>query len=117
MLEPSAVAEQESCNQQFLRFCEQHCPSLDAEVVWKEFSRALHSAIHVTGANLYHLLADGTLERDVDWLASFLSKFNGEEEKEGLRNVLEAFLHQPIVIAVTRFFGCFLPTSLLRHHN
>lgn len=85
-----AVQEQEACQAQFLAACEQFCPDLDAEKVWADFSKALLSAIHVTGANLFHLLADGNLERDVDWLTNFLSKFD-RQHKEGLRKLLSVF--------------------------
>lgn len=63
---------------------------LDSSVVWAEFMKALVSAIEVTGANLYHLLADGNLMREVDWLAAFLSKFEVQHQ-EGLKQVLAAF--------------------------
>jgi hypothetical protein len=85
-----AVQEQEACQVQFLATCETFCPELDGVKVWTEFGKALLSAIHVTGANLFHLLADGNLERDVDWLAEFLSKFD-RQHREGLRKVLSAF--------------------------
>lgn len=85
-----AVREQDACHAQFLSSCALACPDLNADQVWAEFGTALLGAIHVTGANLFHLLADGNLEREVDWLAEFLSKFDGQH-REGLRKLLAAF--------------------------
>jgi hypothetical protein len=85
-----ATTEQETCRTEFLRACAQHCPNLDGGKVWGEFTKALIGAIQVTGANLFHLLADGNLERDVDWFAEFLSKFD-HEDQVGLRHILVAF--------------------------
>ena len=44
----------------------------------------------MTGANLFHLLADGDLEREVDWVNGFLARF-GAEEHDSLHRVLSAF--------------------------
>lgn len=66
------------------------CPEVDAAKAWQKFTKALNKAIHVTGANLYHLLADGNLQRDVDWLSDFIDKFPAEH-REGLRVVLKEF--------------------------
>lgn len=85
-----ALAEHEACEKSFLTSCEEHCPELDATVVWTAFGRALSSAIQVMGANFYHLLADGRIERDVDWLADFLSKFE-DKNHEGLRHIIAGF--------------------------
>jgi hypothetical protein len=85
-----AIKEQEECRATFLGACAQHCPTLDGAKVWGEFSKALNHAITVTGANLFHLLADGELERDVDWFAEFLSKFE-HVERSGLAQVLSVF--------------------------
>lgn len=85
-----AIQEQEECRASFLRACAQHCPNLDGAKVWGELAKALNRAIKVTGANLFHLLADGNLERDVDWFAEFLSKFEHEEQL-GLAQVLAVF--------------------------
>lgn len=85
-----ATKEQEECHAAFLAACTQHCPNLDGAKVWGEFTRALARAIQVTGANLFHLLADGKLERDVDWFTDFLSKYD-HEYQVGLRQVIAAF--------------------------
>ena len=85
-----AIKEQEACQASFLEACARHCPILDATTVWGEFTKSLTRAIRVTGANLFHLLADGNLERDVDWFAEFLSKFS-HEEQGGLAQVLAVF--------------------------
>lgn len=86
----NAVREQEECQAQFLAACGQLCPALDSGKVWADFRQALLGAIHVTGANLFHLLADGNLERDVDWLEEFLSKFD-RQYREGLKTLLSTF--------------------------
>ncbi len=85
-----ATKEQEACRTDFLAACTKHCPNLDGEKVWGEFTKALVGAIQVTGANLFHLLADGNLERDVDWFAEFLGKFD-HAEQVGLRSILATF--------------------------
>lgn len=86
----AAVAEQDACRDAFFASCAENCPELDASKAWQAFTKALAAAIHVTGANLYHLLADGNLQREVDWLADFISKFE-PEHREGLRKVLTEF--------------------------
>lgn len=85
-----AISEQEACRTAFLEACAEHCPKLNGAKAWIKFIRALNDAIKVTGANLFHLLADGNLERDVDWFSNFLSKFE-QEEQPGLKLVLAAF--------------------------
>jgi hypothetical protein len=85
-----ALGEQEECQATFLSTCLLHCPTLEGPIVWEHFQRTLLNAIHVTGANLFHLLADGNLEREVDWVAAFLLHFNVVQH-EGLRRVLSAF--------------------------
>jgi hypothetical protein len=85
-----AVSEQATCHAEFLASCTQHCPKLDGGKIWDVFNKALVGAIQVTGANLFHLLSDGNLERDVDWLAAFLTKFD-HQNQEGLRKVLGLF--------------------------
>lgn len=85
-----ATKEQEACRTEFLAGCAQHCPNLEGGKVWHEFTKSLVGAIQVTGANLFHLLADGNLERDVDWFAEFLGKFD-HEDQVGLRRILAAF--------------------------
>lgn len=85
-----AIKEHQACRATFLDACSRHCPNLDASTVWDKFRRALTRAISVTGANLFHLLADGNLERDVDWFAEFLQKFDPAEQG-GLARVLAEF--------------------------
>jgi hypothetical protein len=86
----TATNEREQCRNEFMAACETHCPGLAPPLVWDEFSKALVSAVQVLGANLFHLLVDGNLERDVDWLARFLSKFD-IAHRDGLRAVLAGF--------------------------
>lgn len=85
-----AKAEQVQCRADFSSACKQNCPELAPDTVWRKFESALRSAVQVTGANLFHLLADGKLERDVDWLTLFLSKFDAAHS-EGLKRVVSAF--------------------------
>jgi hypothetical protein len=85
-----ALGEQEECKVSFLSACLINCPTLKGPLIWEQFQRTLLNAIQVTGANLFHLLADGNLEREIDWVAAFLSRFNTEQH-EGLRRVLSAF--------------------------
>lgn len=85
-----AVSEQDACQAEFFAACAQHCPELEAGKVWQEFTKALAHAIHVAGANLFHLLADGNLLRDIDWLTEFIAKFEIKQH-EGLRRVLTGF--------------------------
>lgn len=86
----TALAEQEQCRATFINSCGKNCAGLDAQKVWEHFQKVLIRAIHITGANLYHLLEDGNLEREGDWLTGFLTHFNAAEHN-GLRNVLAAF--------------------------
>lgn len=86
----TAVHEQESCKRSFIEQCHSHCPSLNAEEVWVEFVKDLISTIQVVGANTFHLLADGKLEKEADWLANFLSR-HPSEVQDGLRRVLAHF--------------------------
>lgn len=85
-----ATDEQEQCRNEFIASCAQHCSELDAVKVWDEFTRHLADAVQLIGANLFHLLADGNLERDTDWLAKFLTKFDLKHQ-EGLRKILGVF--------------------------
>ncbi len=85
-----AIQEQEECQASFLAACAKYCPTLDGPKVWGEFTKALNRAITVTGANLFHLLADGNLERDIDWFSELLAKFEPEEQV-GLSKVLAEF--------------------------
>lgn len=86
----TALAEQNACEAEFLANCEQDCPGLDAKKAWGEFTKALSNAIQVAGANLFHLLADGQLQKDIDWLSNFIEKFE-PKFREGLRTVLRKF--------------------------
>lgn len=85
-----ALKEQDACQAEFVASCARHCSQLDATKVWHEFAKALTRAIHVAGANLFHLLADGNLEKDVDWLSAFTERFE-PHSREGLRKVLTEF--------------------------
>ncbi|MGJ7565257.1 hypothetical protein ACSFBM_15500 [Variovorax sp. GB1R11] len=85
-----AISEKEECEEAFQTSCRTHCPELEAAAVWEVFQRTLAHAIQVTGANLFHLLADGNLEREVDWVARFLNRY-APDQHEGLRRVLSVF--------------------------
>jgi hypothetical protein len=84
-----ATAEQQACVESFLLECSRHCAGLAPQEVWDFFSKSLRGAVQVAGANLYHLLADGNLSREPDWLSIFLSRY--PEHVEGLRKVLASF--------------------------
>lgn len=86
-----AVKEAEACQKVFVSNCDKFCPALDSEQVYSEFSRCLQRTVQVSGANLFHLLVDGQLERDVDWLDPFLSKYSASNQ-DGLRQTLSVFL-------------------------
>lgn len=86
----AAVANQQDCESEFLASCTRNCPELDSDEVWARFTQALLDAIRVAGANLYHLLADGELEREVDWLSRFLKQYPPQSHV-GLRQVLTDF--------------------------
>ncbi|WP_323911869.1 hypothetical protein [Aeromonas caviae] len=85
-----AKAEQDECTDTFLASCATYTPSLNSKEVWEHFQRSLLHAIQVTGANLFHLLADGRLQRDFDWVHGFLSRFSTEHH-DGLYKVLQVF--------------------------
>lgn len=87
-----AIADKElqSCHDVFIENCAKHCPKLDAKSVYAEFTKCLQRTIQVSGANLFHLLVDGKLERDVDWVDPFLSKYS-QNCQDGLRQTLAAF--------------------------
>lgn len=86
----TALGNQEKCHKDFHESCLQNCPELAADDIWDKFTRALIEAVRVAGANLYHLLADGNLEREVDWLSKFLKQFPNQSHV-GLRQVLAEF--------------------------
>lgn len=85
-----ASSEQELCHSAFLTSCTNNCPDLAPDKVWSEFKKALLSAVRVAGANLFHLIADGNLEQEDDWLAPFLRSFP-VEHSAGLRRTLSEF--------------------------
>lgn len=84
-----ATLERQACVDSFLLECSLHCAGLAPQEVWDFFSKSLRDAVQVAGANLYHLLADGNLSREPDWLSIFLSRY--PEHVEGLRKVLASF--------------------------
>lgn len=84
------LAEQDDCKNGFIASCIECCPALDSEQVWQTFTRSLMSAVSAAGANLFHLLADGKLERESDWLSGFLSRYDFQH-LSGLQSVLSKF--------------------------
>ena len=74
----AALSEQELCQNSFLESCNQECPELDSALVWKEFRKVLAHVIQVTGANLFHLLTDGKMEKDGEWIDAFFHKFDNQ---------------------------------------
>ncbi|WP_095152545.1 hypothetical protein [Pseudomonas sp. Irchel s3b5] len=85
-----AIKEAKTCQEVFVVNCTKFCPKLDAEHVYGEFTKCLQRTVQVSGANLFHLLVDGQLERDVDWLDPFLAKYS-QTCQEGLRHTLSIF--------------------------
>lgn len=88
----TAHAEQDACEKDFIATCREHCPALDPEKVWKDFTEALSRAIRVSGANLFRLLVGGKLKNDFDWLDNLLHKVDADN-REGLRKVLMFFFN------------------------
>jgi hypothetical protein len=86
----TAVAEQDACRAAFLQDCSEYCPELPAQEVWDKFTHALLESVRVAGANLFHLLADGNLQKEVDWLSSFLDTYPSKSAP-GLRLMLARF--------------------------
>jgi len=107
-----ADQEKKVCEAIFFGACEKYCPDIPANDVFEEFTRSLQRSVQIAGANLFHLIVDGKLERDVDWLAPFLSKF-GVSHQESLRAVLGTFFapknvacrNQILRVLSARFFA------------
>ena len=86
----ATLAEREECLKSFKSSCSTHIESLDPDVVWESFRKGLATTVRLAGANLYHLLGDGNLERDKDWLSAFFNNFD-IAHREGLRQVAADF--------------------------
>lgn len=86
----STIAERDECLASFTYSCKKHVAGLDPEKVWDSFRKGLAKTVRLSGANLYHLLGDGNLERDRDWLTAFFKDFD-IGDREGLRKVAADF--------------------------
>jgi len=86
----AAKVEQGECKESFIASCVELCPGLDPEQAWIEFSQALIRSIRISGANLYHLIRDGNLRKNIDWMAE-LRKRHGPAHETGLMAVAERF--------------------------
>jgi hypothetical protein len=86
----AAKVEQAECKESFTASCVELCPDLDPEQAWIEFSQALIRSIRISGANLYHLIRDGNLRKNIDWMTE-LRKRHGPEHEKGLMAVAERF--------------------------
>ena len=86
----STIAERDECLVSFTSSCKKHVEGLDPEKVWDSFRKGLATTVRLSGANLYHLLGDGNLERDKDWLTAFFKDFD-IAHCEGLRKVVADF--------------------------
>lgn len=86
----STNAERDECLASFRSSCKKHVEGLDPEKVWDSFRKGLTTTVRLSGANLYHLLSDGNLERDKDWLTAFFKDFD-IGHREGLRKVAADF--------------------------
>jgi hypothetical protein len=82
--------DQTAAEHEFSLALQHFCRQLDPQQTWKKFADALGRAIARIGANAYHLLVDGTLEKDFDWLNDFLKLFPAEDQ-EGLKAALATF--------------------------
>lgn len=85
-----ATKEREECISSFEQSCAKHCDGLPVKDVWDAFASGLTATVRLSGANLYHLLSDGNLGRDKDWLTPFFDKFD-IAYREGLRKVVADF--------------------------
>lgn len=85
-----AINEREECIASFKLSCTKYCATLPTNEVWTAFSQGLIATVRISGANLFHLLGDGNLERDKDWLTPFFDKFD-IVHREGLRKVVADF--------------------------
>lgn len=85
-----AIREQELCKKSFLESSAKNCPDINSDEIWAKFLQSLLGAIRVSGANLFHLLADGNLKRETDWVERFISKFPSQHESE-LKAIVEEF--------------------------
>ncbi len=86
----STIAERDECLASFTSSCKNHVEALDPNLVWDSFRKGLATTVRLAGANLYHLLGDGNLERDKDWLTAFFKNFD-IAHREGLRKVAADF--------------------------
>ena len=86
----STIAERDECLASFTSSCKIHVEALDPDSVWDSFRKGLATTVRLAGANLYHLLGDGNLERDKDWLTEFFKNFD-IAHREGLRKVAADF--------------------------
>ncbi len=86
-----AAFEQELvvCRQRFTSDLAAHCPALDSSRVWDHFTTELVSAVRVIGANMYHLISNGQLEKEENWLPDFFNRY--PENRESLREVVARF--------------------------
>ena len=85
-----SIAERDECLASFTASCKKHVGALNPDSVWNSFRTGLATTVRLAGANLYHLLGDGNLERDRDWLTAFFNNFD-IAHREGLRKVVADF--------------------------
>lgn len=77
-----ASSQQEECKRYFVDDIKKYCPGMNAEETWEAFSAVLGKAIGTYGANAFHMMVDGRLQREGDWIERFI------EEREEYRNGL-----------------------------
>lgn len=94
----AASQEAAQCQELFEIECKANCPDLNSSEVWTHFITELAAAIHLIGANTYHLLTDGALERDLDWLGRFTGRFE-PLQLDGLKKVMGHFFASSNVAA------------------
>lgn len=84
-----AESEQRECRDLFCRDVSESCAGLDPEKVWDAFSQELAATIRILGANSFHMLVDGRLEKEVDWLEKLLGQF--PDHRDGLNVAIRQF--------------------------
>lgn len=88
-LKAAVEQEQAVCRQRFMSDLAERCPALDASRVWDHFATELISAVRVVGANMYHLISNGQLEKEENWLPDFFDRY--PDNREALREVVARF--------------------------
>ena len=87
-----ANAEQVACRERFVRVTAELCPELNADEVWEKFRKAIAKTVRIAGANFFHLLSDGSLQNESDWLSPLIKTFP-QSSTLGLTQVFSDFFN------------------------